>query len=622
MIDSGKLQLLSQPKILGLLLGLVTLCVFWPAKDFDFLGYDDPGYFSENPHILGGVTAASVAWAFTSGDAANWHPFTWLSLMLDAEIFGHGPAGPHLTNLLLHAANAVLLLSLLLRLTGARWRSLLVAALFALHPLHVESVAWISERKDVLSLFFELLALLAYVRWAQRGACGNSKFGIGITHHASPYNFPALIFFTLALMSKPMAVTMPFLLLLLDFWPLNRIPNSDFRITLLKSLIVEKIPFFALSALACVITFIVQKNGGTVATLDAFPLGVRMENALVSYARYLEKMFWPTSLANPYPHPGHWPVLLVLGSITMIAVVCAVAIHWRVSRRYFFTGWFWFLGTLVPVIGLVQVGNQAMADRYSYLPLIGIFIALVWLAAELAAKQRLPQAFVNGCVLLLLTGLAMQTRAQLKFWPNDGTLFGHAIAVTEKNFTAEINLGAWLSKNGAADQALICYSRALQIKPTDAVASYNVGNIFLRMGDTEEAERRYRAALKERPDYPEALSNLGLTLARQKKYDEAATNLLAALKAKPDFADALNNLGTVRYYQGQHEESARCFGRALELSPDNLIYLVNTGDALARIGQKALAAGCYAHALQLQPDNQKIHAKLDALAAATAPASK
>ncbi|MEY4917416.1 MAG: hypothetical protein RL616_1329 [Verrucomicrobiota bacterium] len=387
MTDSapGKLQLLSHPKILGLLLGLVTLCVFWPAKDFDFLGYDDPGYFSENPNILGGVTAANVAWAFTSGDAANWHPLTWLSLMLDAEIFGHGPAGPHLTNILFHAANAALLFFLLLRLTGARWRSLLVAALFALHPLHVESVAWIAERKDVLSLFFELLALLAYARWAQRGECGENKFGIGIKHHSSPYNFPALIFFTLALMSKPMAVTMPFLLLLLDAWPLRRFSISDFRFPVLRTLVVEKVPFFALSGLACVITFIVQKNGGTVATLDAFPLGMRLENAFVSYARYLGKMFWPTPLANPYPHPGHWPVLLVLGSIILLAVASILAFRWRDSRPYFFTGWFWFLGTLVPVIGLVQVGDQAMADRYSYLPLIGMFIALVWLAAELAA---------------------------------------------------------------------------------------------------------------------------------------------------------------------------------------------------------------------------------------------
>ncbi len=618
MTDSapGKLQLLSHPKILGLLLGLVTLCVFWPAKDFDFLGYDDPGYFSDNPHILGGVTAANVAWAFTSGDAANWHPLTWLSLMLDAEIFGHGPAGPHLTNIIFHVANAVLLFCLLRRLTDARWRSLLVAALFALHPLHVESVAWIAERKDVLSLFFELLALLAYVRWVKRDECGvmrENKFGVGITHHASPYNFPALIFFALALMSKPMAVTMPFLLLLLDAWPLRRFSISDFRFPVLRTLVVEKIPFFALSALACVVTFIVQKNGGTVATLETFPLGVRVENAFVSYARYLEKMFTPTSLANPYPHPGHWPVVLVLGAIALLAVVSVLAFRWRVSRPYFFTGWLWFLGTLVPVIGLVQVGDQAMADRYSYLPLIGIFIALVWLAAELIAQWRLPKQFVTGCALVVLAGLAIETRAQLKFWPNDGALFGHAVAVTEKNFTAEINLGAWLSKNGAADQALICYSRALQIKPTDTVALYNVGNIFLRMGDAEEAERRYRAALQGRPDYPEALSNLGLTLTRQKKYDEAATNLLAALKSRPDFADALNNLGTVRYYQGQHTEAARCFGRALELSPDNLIYAVNTGDALARIGQKQLAAECYAHALQLQPDNPKVRAKLEAV---------
>jgi Tfp pilus assembly protein PilF len=606
----------KRPLIIGLALALVTLFVFWPAKDFEFLGYDDQGYFYENPHVLAGLTPAGIVWAFSSGEAANWHPLTWISLMLDAQIFGPGPTGPHLVNILFHAANTVLLFVILRRLTNVLWRSALVAALFALHPMHVESVAWVAERKDVLSLFFELLALLAYVRAAGEMALPSTSASGGLLSSVKLPSepgwkkfLPALVFFALALMSKPMAVTFPCLLLLLDLWPLKRAGIG------VANLLREKIPFFALTLVVCVITFIVQRHGGTVQSLEDYSLGVRVENALVSYARYLAKLFWPVNLANPYPHPGHWPMALVIGSAGLLAFVSVAAWFARKISPWVLVGWCWFLGTLVPVIGIVQVGDQAMADRYSYLPYIGVFLALVWGAAELFSRFKIPAPVSAIVALLLLVGCLFSTQAQLQFWRNDGTLFGHALAVTEKNFTAEINLGAWLSKQGAPDQALLCYSRALQLKPTNAVALYDVGNIFTRMGNWTEAEPRYCAALRSRPDYPEALNNLGLVLMRQKRFEEASTNLLTALRLRPDFSDAHNNFATLCFYQGRHEDSARSFARALELAPENPIYAMNAGDAFARIGQLQLAANCYQHALQLQPGNEKARAKLAALAA-------
>lgn len=623
--SSNKIRLFVHPAFCGLLLGFVTLWVYWPVKDCDFLGYDDPGYFSANPHVLGGFTPASVVWAFTNGDAANWHPFTWLSLMLDAEFFGDGPAGPHLVNLLLHAVDAVLLLVLFHRLTGKLWLSALVAALFALHPLHVESVAWVAERKDVLSLFFELLALLAYVRWVQESPeAASCPLGKDLPKQAKlnpaaarRNYFKALVFFALALMSKPMAVTLPFLLLLLDWWPLGRISEADFAGTFRRR-VREKWPFLLLSVLACVVTFIVQQKGGTVASMGEFSIGARLENALVSYARYLGKMIWPSALANPYPHPGHWPWPPVLGAIVLLALCSVVAIACRKQRPYFIVGWFWFVGTLIPVIGLVQVGDQAMADRYSYLPLIGVFMVLVWGAAELGVKCRVPPPFMILAVLVVLTTCGLRTRAQLAFWQNDGTLFSHALAVTKNNYIANINLGAWLSKNDATDEALICYSRALQIKPEDAVALYNLGNIFTKRGDWETAAQHYQAALRRRPDYPEALCNLGVVLTRQKKFPDAAASLEAAIKARPDFADAHNNLGTVRFFQGQYAQAAEHYYRALELSPDNLIYCANTGDALARLGKMSAAVECYQRVLQADPDNQKVRLKLQALTGSAA----
>jgi Flp pilus assembly protein TadD len=624
-------NLFSRPLIIGLLLAAVTLFVYWPARQCDFSGYDDPLYFSENAHVQAGLTWSNVTWAFTTGDAANWHPLTWLSLMLDAEIFGNQPEGPHLVNLLFHLANAVLLFVLFHRLTAAAWRSAMVAALFALHPLHVESVAWIAERKDLLCAFFVLLTLLAYERYA-RSVAGDSMPATKdksapsrMTHHASVFYSAALVFLAFSLMSKPMAVTLPFLLLLLDWWPLNRFSNFKFQISnpehrrnhhsLFNRLAVEKIPFFGLSLAACLVTFVVQQKGDAVATLTAFPLPVRIENAFVSYARYLAKTIWPATLATPYPHPGHWPVALVIFSVLLFVGLC-VAAFWSARKFPFvFTGWFWFAGMLVPVIGLVQVGTQSMADRYAYLPVVGLFVVFVWGLAPPVARRNCSKPLVATIALVLLAACAVRTREQLVFWQNDGTLFGHALAVTKNNYAASINLGTWLSKNGQTKEALEQYDAALKMSPTDPLVLYDVANASASLGNYDEAVKDYRRALQFAAGRPNILNNLGCALMAQNQLPEAITNFEAALKAKPDFAFAHNSLATALFKQGRFDEAAQHFYAAVKLAPDNPQFGVNLGDTLVRLGRLQAAAECYRQASQLEPGNQEIAARLNSLGA-------
>jgi Flp pilus assembly protein TadD len=537
--------------------------------------------------------------------------------MLDAEIFGNNPAGPHLINLLFHAANAVLLFLLLHQMTAATWRSALVAALFALHPLHVESVAWIAERKDLLCGFFFFLTLLFYGKFADESKLHGPK---------SKLFFGSSLFaFALALMSKPMAVTLPFLLLLLDWWPLNRISNLKPQISnsgnrrqfisAVKPLLFEKIPFLGLSVAASLVTFFVQQNGAAVATLTTFPIWVRIENAFVSYARYLGKTVWPVTMANPYPYPGHWPVTMVVLSVLLFASLCAAAVLFARKWPFVFTGWFWFAGMLVPVIGLVQVGIQSMADRYAYLPIIGLLVIVVWSLALLAVRWKISAAPVAVGVFVILAASAVKTRAQLGYWQNDGVLFNHALAVTKNNFVACINLGTWLSKNGRIPEALAQYDTALKMSPEDPLIWYDVGNAHASLGDWDEAISDYRHALQFTPDKPNLLNNLGCALMAKNQLPEAIASIEAALKAKPDFAYAHNSLGTAFFKQGRFDESAQEFTAALKLAPDNPQFYANLGDTLVRLGKAAAAAECYQQALQLEPGNQEIAAKLKSLAA-------
>jgi hypothetical protein len=431
---------------ISVLLVVAVFLVFGQTLWHDFVNYDDQDYFYSNPHVKAGLTWSGVMWAFRTGYAANWHPLTWLSLMLDAQLFGPGAAGPHLTNVLLHATNTVLLFLLLQRLTDAHWRSAFVAALFGLHPLHVESVAWAAERKDVLSGLFFMLTLLMYARFVELSKVQSPKSKV--------FYALSLLLFACGLLSKPMLVTLPFVLLLLDYWPLNRFAVSTlkFQSSTILRLALEKLPFLALSVASSAVTFVAQKDA--VQPFDRIPMGIRAVNAMVSCVRYLRKMFWPVDLAIPYPYPGHWSFeLFWLSAAVFLAAI--VFVVW-LGRRFPFliTGWFWYLGMLVPVIGLVQVGAQSMADRYTYLPLIGVFILLVWGAGEVLESWRLPKQVMWSMAMLILAACTARTLDQLRLWQNTETLFHHTITVTKSNAVAYYNLGEYYSGKGKLDEAV------------------------------------------------------------------------------------------------------------------------------------------------------------------------
>ena len=496
--------------LLAVLLALVTIALYWPATRHDFVNYDDPEYVLNNTHVTGGLTLENTRWAFRSGFAANWHPVTWLSHMLDCQLFGLKPWGHHLTSVLLHALNAALVFLFLRGLTGAFWRSALVAALFGLHPVHVESVAWVAERKDVLSACFGLLALICYGGYAEKAESRKLKAEMGGRSPSSLFHAPfsppywfALFFFALGLMSKPMLVTWPLVMLLLDYWPLERFkPDQMWR------LVREKTPFFALAVVASVVTFLVQKHGGAVAAIENVPLGARSENALISYCRYLGKLFWPTDLAIFYPRLGDWPmekVLLAGGLILGISVMLLV--QWRRSP-FLLMGWLWFVGTLVPVIGLVQVGGQALADRYTYIPSLGMLILVIWGAGEFTKRwrcQMITLSVVGSVPIVLCIAL---TRQQLGYWKDSEILFRHALEVTENNHAAHKCLGDALDKKGQTDEAISQFQEALRLKPDFVLAYNNLGSALLKKGRTDEAVSQFQEAIHLSPDYAEAHTNL------------------------------------------------------------------------------------------------------------------
>src|SRR5436309_10195782 len=436
------MERLRQPAFICLWLALVTLLAYVPVFQARFVGYDDPGYVTANPHVLSGITLANLRWAFVTNEVGNWHPVTWISLMLNSQYFGSGAGAFHAVNLLLHVANTLLLFLWLLRATEAKWRSALVAALFALHPLHVESVAWISERKDVLSTLFWMLALLTYTDYAKTG-------------RISRYFF-ALLLFGIGLMAKPMLVSLPFVLLLLDYWPLRRFAE---RRTF--GLLIEKLPFLTLSIASSVVTLLVQREKAMTA-LDKVPIFLRLENAVIACIAYIGKMFSPTGLAVIYPYNRHPSLVRALLSLAALVIASAVAILIRRHKPYLFTGWFWFLITLAPVIGIVQVGSQSMADRYTYIPLIGLFVILAWGGWDALNRLRIPpfaQALGASIALVLCAGL---TREQLRYWHDGIALFQHALNVTVANGVAEANLGFAFSEQGEHDKAIAHYKAVLK----------------------------------------------------------------------------------------------------------------------------------------------------------------
>ena len=644
--------MLARPGQLCLLLAVVTFAVFLPVRNCDFVNYDDPMYVTSNHHVRQGLTLKGVAWAFRSGQTANWHPLTWLSLMLDVELFGLNPAGAHLENVALHAVNAALLLVVLRKLTGAPWRSAFVAALFALHPLHVESVAWISERKDVLSTLFWLLTLWAYGQHVHgrigRKADDVAEAGrdallrvqadrqVGPTMLGAGWYGLALVFFALGLMAKPMLVTLPFVLLLLDYWPIGEFKRLEFRSLKVRSseaevqvsepstfnlqlstflrLSAEKIPFFILSGIFCVVTFVVQRSSGAVLALTSIPMGMRIENAFVSYARYLGKLFWPSRLAVLYAYPKEWPMAWVAFAAVLIVILCAVA--WKFGRKWPFllTGWFWFFGTLIPVIGLVQVGSQSMADRYTYVPSIGIFIILAWggKAALLrfwpGAGSALARRWTGGIAAILILGVcALLTMNQLRYWRDSETLFRHAVAATNNNGLAYDNLGISLFNQGRFDDATRCYAVALKINPRDALAEDGLGCCYFNKGQLVEAVNCFHRSLQLSTNQSNSLFNMGGALALQQKYPDAIKYFKDALQIDPENPDIHDSLGNVFLRQKRYADAIRCYENAAWVAPESPSPHNCLGALLYELGKVDQAIHQYQEAAQLAPGDPQTH---------------
>jgi tetratricopeptide (TPR) repeat protein len=568
---------------------LLTLWVYLPALQHDFFMLDDEKYVRTNPQVQQGLTAEAVRWAFTTGCFSNWYPLTWLSHMLDCQFFGLQPRGHHLTSLLFHSINTALVFLLLRIMTGAVWRSLFVALLFGLHPLHVESVAWVAERKDVLSTFFGLLTLLAYARYAQcvtsdqsQPVAGTEKNAPALawsrfTFHVSRFYWLALACFALGLMSKPMLVTLPFVLLLLDYWPLDRWRRQGFG-----KLVIEKAPFFVLMAASSVVTFLVQKSGGAMEALADVSLVDRGENALVSYARYLGKLFYPVNLTF-YPYSGGWKPATVLLAGLLLLGLSILAFQRRQRQPYLLTGWLWFVGTLVPVIGLVQVGAQAMADRYMYLPSIGLFIMVAWGAWQWTRRWRHQAVTLTVVAVMVALGCLALTRRQLSYWQNSETLFRHAIAITENNCEAHQHLGYVLKLQRRFDEAITQFKEALRLEPNRVVAHTYLGDSLVLSGRMDEGVRELETAIRLDPTYADAHYFLANALSMQQRDDEAIREYEEAIRLDPDFPAARNNLGNQFWKQGRLQEACDQFREAVRLRPGDAKFRDNLDRILAEM---------------------------------------
>jgi Flp pilus assembly protein TadD len=689
--------------LICLLLAVVTLAVYWPATHCEFVNYDDTDYVTQNLHVRTGLTWDNVRWAATARYAGNWHPLTWISHMLDCELYGPKPAGHHVTNLVLHMANSVLVFLILQRMTGAQWRSAFVAALFALHPLHVESVAWVAERKDVLSTFFWAVTIWAYVRYAQttddRGQKtedrGQRTEDRGQTSDLRPptsdlrpptsdlrlptsdLRLPtsdlrpptsdlrpltsgsywlAMLFFALGLLAKPMLVTLPFLLLLLDFWPLRRMPPTlrffDRQISLadesaekpaapvtMSRLLLEKLPLLALSGLCSVMTFWAQ---GTAVGGLRLPFLIRLENALLSYARYIEKMIWPTRLVVLYPFSPDFATWHLVAAIIAVCCVTYLAIRYARACPYLFTGWFWYVGVLAPVIGLVQVGLQSMADRYTYVPLIGLFIIMAWGGYDLARHWQLRPAAVAVLAMLPILACIPVTRAQVAHWQNSYALFNHALRWTANNYTAENNLALALLDRGHIDAARRHLAEALRIRPDYADALGNMGLVVGMQGNADAEIAFYRAAAGKQPAVPEFHHNLACALAKRGEWDEAIKEFEVTLRLDPDLPQPRADLARALSIQGRLGEARAQWAALLQRDPDNadahmglgllqaadkdfpaaLGHLneavrlrsndaeirLRVGDVLAEAGRTGEACRQFSEAIRINPTNAMIHA--------------
>lgn len=566
---------------------LATLAVYSQVHSYEFVNFDDPDYVTENAHVRGGITEQSVRWAFTSSYTANWIPLTWLSHMLDCDMFGLQSGQHHLTNVLLHALSVLLLYAFLRRATGAIWRSALVASLFALHPLHVESVAWISERKDVLSGFLWFLTLWLYMRYTERQNIGRYLFVVAA--------------FSFGLMAKAMIVTLPLALLLIDTWPLRR------KLTL--RLITEKAPLLCLSAAVSIVTYVVQQRGGAVIALSNIPLAARVENAVVSCLTYIVQMFLPVRLAVFYPFAPQ-PIWEVTIALLFVAAISMAALRWRREHSYLAVGWFWYLITLAPVIGVVQVGEQAHADRYTYIPLVGIFIMLAWGGAEVAdrwPKTRLPMATIAtaGCAACLVL-----TSLQIQYWRNSTTLFEHALKTTSGNYVAYTNLGLQLRSTGRTEEAAQSYLEALKARPHFVDAENDLGEARLAQGRPSDALPYLVDALRVKPDFVEAHINLGSAFEKLSQPDRAAAEYGEALKFQPGNAVAHAGLGQSLADLGRTEEAARELQNAISIDPNYAEAHFSLGLLAANLGRSGEAIAQFSDVIRLRPDDADAHYNL------------
>ena len=587
--------------LIGCGLFLITLALYWPATTFQFVNFDDQLYTYENSEVLKGLSWSGIIHAAYSMEPANWHPLTLVSHMADVSLYGLNAGGHHLTNIILHAVNAVLLWLLVVRLTGWFWSGALVAALFAWHPLNVESVAWIAERKNVLSTLFFLLTLLAYTRHAQSSKVHPPSQSSGATRNPKSKIFYALALacFALGLAAKAMLVTLPFLLLVLDWWPLGRISNFKFQISNYRWLLLEKIPFFALAFADVAVSYLAQAHSGAVRSLAAAPLASRLENIPVSYLAYLEKTFWPTNLSVFYPLPETVRLGAAAGAFAVLALLTLMVWRLKKDAPWFLAGWLWFLGTLVPVIGLVQVGDQAMADRYAYLPLIGLFIILAGAVNTAVCRRPRFLKFAIVVTVAVLGCCLTATARQLSCWRDSIALFTQAVSVNEQNAKAQSQLGRAYSGAGQSGQAIEHFTIAVRLRPDIKEWWFDLGRELITGGKYTEAGQSLASALQKFPDNA-VLHNLrGVALMLAGSQGEARTEFQRAIELSPDYANPHFNLGKSLAAAGRHSEAAATFSRALKLNPDWPEALQNLARSQAATGDFSTAAAEAGRALQL-----------------------
>lgn len=590
---------------------LLTLVAYEPVRNADFVNLDDHVYITQNPVVRAGLSASGVVWAFQAGYAANWHPLTWLSHMLDVSLWGLEPGAHHLTNLVLHATSVVLLFLLLRRMTGESWKSALVAAAFGLHPLHVESVAWISERKDVLCAILGILAVWVWFDWTRLGGTGRR---IG-----------ALVLFGLGLSAKPMLVTLPFLLLLLDVWPLRRLarppgappspagepPSPEGGRLPLRALLAEKLPFFALSAVSCILTLSAQSRGQTIAGVDALPIPFRLANSACAYVAYLGQAIWPDDLAVFYPYSRHPSIVKSISCGAFLLGTSAVLWLQARSRPWLFVGWFWWLGMLVPVIGLVQVGQQSMADRYMHLPIVGLALAFVWGVGEIVAGRRIARTLAAAGAIVLVLGWTLLARAQATTWKDDFSLFGHATLVTERNYIAHYRLGYALTEAGRLDEALEQFRLSVEANPRCADAHNDIGRVLQKQGQVDQAIESYRRAVEIDPSHIIARRNLADALDVTGRSEEAAGQFEESLRLFPSDAELRFDYALSLLRHDRLAEAVDQLARAIRLRPGFGEAHLFLGQALANQGRMPEAIESVREGVRLLPDRVDARAVLE-----------